>query len=65
MALSGKKVLCVGGKGYVGNYLASRLFKSDASVSILCRSGPKHKYPENQEINWLIGDVFKPEKFEK
>ena len=37
MSLAGKKILCVGGNGYVGNYLASRLVQSKATVQILSR----------------------------
>ena len=37
MSLVRKKVLCVGGNGYVGNYLASRLIQANASVKILSR----------------------------
>jgi nucleoside-diphosphate-sugar epimerase len=37
MSLVGKKVLCVGGNGYVGNYLAARLIQANASVQILSR----------------------------
>ncbi len=37
MSLSGKKILCVGGNGYVGNYFASRLIQAGATVQILSR----------------------------
>jgi len=37
MSLAGKKVLCVGGNGYIGNYFVARLIQAQAQVSILCR----------------------------
>ena len=37
MSLAGKKVLCVGGNGYVGNYFVARLIQAQAQVQILCR----------------------------
>jgi UDP-glucose 4-epimerase len=37
MSLAGKKILCVGGNGYIGNYFVSRLVQSKANVQILCR----------------------------
>ena len=47
MSLTGKKILCVGGNGFIGNYFASRLIKSNpASVSILSRY--IIIYPSNQ-----------------
>lgn len=29
----------------------------------MSRSGPKYKYPENDQVDWLIGNVFSPQKF--
>ena len=37
MSLAGKKVVCVGGNGYIGNYFVSRLIQAQAQVQILCR----------------------------
>jgi nucleoside-diphosphate-sugar epimerase len=37
MSLLGKKVLVVGGNGFVGNYFASRLVQQAATVSCLSR----------------------------
>lgn len=37
MSLAGKKVVCVGGNGYIGNYFVSRLIQAQAHVQILCR----------------------------
>ena len=37
MNLVGKKILVVGGNGYVGNYFASRLIKEGAAVSAMSR----------------------------
>lgn len=65
MSLLGKKIVCVGGNGFIGNYFAARLIQSNAAVSILSRyfahyfrRGPQYKYPENKQVNWLIGDIF-------
>lgn len=40
MSLAGKKVVCVGGNGYIGNYFVSRLIQAQAQVQILCRYHP-------------------------
>lgn len=37
MSLIGKRVLVVGGNGYLGNYLASRFVKEQATVIALSR----------------------------
>lgn len=37
MSLAGKKVICVGGNGYIGNYFVARLIQAQAQVQILCR----------------------------
>lgn len=37
MSLAGKKVVCVGGNGYIGNYFVARLIQAQAQVQILCR----------------------------
>lgn len=26
------------------------------------RKGPKYEYPENKQINWIIGDAMEPER---
>jgi nucleoside-diphosphate-sugar epimerase len=37
MSLVGKKILVLGGNGYVGNYFASRLVKEAGTVSAMSR----------------------------
>lgn len=37
MSLVGKKILVVGGNGFVGNYFASRLVKQSAMVYAMSR----------------------------
>lgn len=37
MSLIGKKILVVGGNGYVGNYFVSRLVKQAATVFAMSR----------------------------
>ncbi len=37
MSLAGKKIILIGGNGFVGNYFASRLVNKNAEVSVLCR----------------------------
>lgn len=37
MSLVGKKILVVGGNGYVGNYFAARLIRQGASVMAISR----------------------------
>ena len=37
MALVGRKVLIVGGNGFVGNFIASTLVKNQADVYVLSR----------------------------
>jgi len=37
MSLIGKKILVIGGNGYVGNYFASRLVKQSATVFAMSR----------------------------
>ena len=63
MSLVGKKILVLGGNGYVGNYFASRLVQQKATVMAMSRKGLKHSYPENAEIDWLVGDILAPQKF--
>lgn len=35
--LSGRKFLIIGGNGFVGNRIASKLIQNDANVSVLSR----------------------------
>lgn len=37
MSLIGKKILVIGGNGYVGNYFAARLLQQSAIVSAMSR----------------------------
>jgi nucleoside-diphosphate-sugar epimerase len=37
MSLLGRKILIVGGNGFVGNYVAAKLIDRKANVSILSR----------------------------
>lgn len=63
--LTKNKIFIVGGNGFVGNYLASRFVQHGAQVSVLSRyhisyyrSGPKYKYQENSNINWIKGSIM-------
>jgi uncharacterized protein YbjT (DUF2867 family) len=47
----------------VGNYFAARLVQQQASVMAMSRKGLKHSYPENAQIDWLVGDILAPQKF--
>ena len=60
MSLLGRRVLVVGGNGYVGNYMAARMVQSGATVASLSRTGIRHQFKENSQIEWLMGDVMNP-----
>jgi nucleoside-diphosphate-sugar epimerase len=62
MSLVGKKILVLGGNGFVGNYFAARLVREKASVMAMSRKGLKYDYPENSKIDWLVGDILTPQK---
>jgi nucleoside-diphosphate-sugar epimerase len=41
MSLVGKKILVLGGNGYVGNYFAARLVQQAAAVQAMSRYSPR------------------------
>lgn len=49
MSLIGKKILVIGGNGFVGNYFASRLVKESATVYAMSRY-----QVDNLERDWNI-----------
>jgi nucleoside-diphosphate-sugar epimerase len=56
MSLLGKKILVVGGNGFVGNYFASRLVQQAANVLSMSR------YPLlylEKELNMIIQKISK------
>ena len=72
MSFAGRKVLVTGGNGFIGNYFAARFVQQKATVmalsrypSGLFRSGPKHKHPENDQIEWLKGSCLEPASFKE
>lgn len=58
--LAGKKILVVGGAGYVGGYIARFLSKRNADVYIMNRSGLPHGSELSKNVKSIIGDSMKP-----
>lgn len=59
MSLIGKKILVIGGNGYVGNYFAAKLLQQSAIVSAMSRYKVDNIVKESntisQRIEGLIG----------
>lgn len=58
--LAGKKILVVGGAGYVGGYIARFLTKRNADVYVMNRSGLPHGSTLN--VKSIVGDSMNPER---
>jgi nucleoside-diphosphate-sugar epimerase len=56
MSLLGKKILIVGGNGFVGNYFASRLVKQAAQVSAMSRYS---LFYSERELNMITHRIRK------
>lgn len=64
--LQGKKLLIVGGNGYVGSEVGRQALALGAHVMSVSRSGkPKRNEPWNDQIEWIKGDALTPASFEK
>jgi nucleoside-diphosphate-sugar epimerase len=63
--LASKKVLIIGGSGYLGGYLARTLSLHGATVSSLSRRGPRSIHPQNKDINWIIGSAMDAKNYKK
>lgn len=65
-SLAGKRLLIVGGNGYVGSAIARQAIALGAHVSSVSKSGvPKSKQPWNDKVTWIAGDALHPHTFEK
>lgn len=60
--LAGKKILVVGGAGYVGGYLARFLSSRQADVYVMNRSGLPFGSPLNSCVKSVIGDTMNSNK---
>ena len=58
MSLIGKKILVIGGNGYVGNYFAARLLKQSAIVSAMSRYYVKNIVKESNTISHKIEELI-------
>lgn len=64
-SIYGKKLLIIGGNGYVGSAIARQAVSLGAKVTSVSRSGrPKTRQPWDSKVEWIPGDALKPESFE-
>tara|TARA_A100001011_G_C14260517_1_gene822178 strand:+ start:594 stop:1541 length:948 start_codon:yes stop_codon:yes gene_type:complete len=60
-----KKVLLIGGSGYLGARISKHLAENDFEVFVLCRSLPKKSSWESLISGFIIGDIAKKEVLDK
>ena len=60
-----KKVLLIGGSGYIGSRLSKYLAENGYEVFVLCRSIPKNNSWKSLISGFIVGDITKNEVFDK
>lgn len=60
--LAGKKILVVGGAGYVGGYIAKFLSQRSADVYVMNRKGLSQSSPLNKYVKSIVGDAMNPQQ---
>ena len=60
-----KKVLLIGGSGYIGSRLSKYLAENGYKVFVLCRSIPKNNSWKSLISGFIVGDITKNEVFDK
>ena len=54
-----KKVLLIGGSGYIGSRLSKYLAENGYEVFVLCRSIPKNNSWKSLISGFIVGDITK------
>lgn len=61
VSLKGKKLLVVGGSGYVGSEVARKALNAGMSVTSVSRKGESASSYRNDNLHHIAGDSMRPE----